>query len=253
MRLTVRACRAPDAATDCRRNAVAWLQVLHRHGIANVTSAQQDWWTNPDTYALLLEDADSGEPMGGVRLQRFGNGIPLPLEVALRRVDPRALAVLAGCAPRGVGELCGLWRSPTVAGFGLGARLTAMGIALATQVDIATLFGLCDTRHVTDNLRLGFQIDTTLARRGRFEYPRPGLTAHVLRIPDARGLPNASPDVRAAIDGYRRAPGGRERIRVGPRSLDLTWRLRLSEGASRPRRASATKSRPPERLRKVGA
>jgi hypothetical protein len=80
MRLTVKACRATEAPEECRRNAAACRQVLHGYGIANITSAKQDWWANPDVYALLLVDSHTGAPLGGVRLQRWGNGVPLPLE-----------------------------------------------------------------------------------------------------------------------------------------------------------------------------
>jgi len=67
MRLTVKVFRATDAPEDCRRNAVACLQVLRRYGIANITSAKQDWWANPEVYALLLVDSHTGAPLGALR------------------------------------------------------------------------------------------------------------------------------------------------------------------------------------------
>ena len=134
---------------------MACLTVLRRYGIANITSANQEWWGDHNTYALLLHDRDTGEPLGGVRLQRWGNGLPLPLESALGPVDARVHARVAGFAARGVGELCGFWCSPKVRGFDLGSRLTCMGIALAAQVQTNTLFGLCDTRNVDANAPSG--------------------------------------------------------------------------------------------------
>jgi hypothetical protein len=139
------------------------MEVLRRYGIESITSAHQKWWTNDNTCAVLLRDGDSDEPVGGVRLQRWGNGIPLAVEGALARVDPRVSAWVASFAKGGVGELCGLWCSPRVRGFGLGVQLTRMGIALAAQAQTNTLFGLCDTRNVEANLRLGFAVDGTLA------------------------------------------------------------------------------------------
>jgi hypothetical protein len=227
MRLTVRACRAADAAEDCRRNALACSHVLHRYAIANVTSAQPGWWTNDHTYALLLEDRDSSEPLGGVRLQRWGNGVPLPLEAALQRIDPRVHARIAGLAARGVGELCGLWCSPKIRGWGLGSLLTCMGLSLAGRVDVDTVFGLCDTRNVAANLRLGFRVDQVLASAGMFEYPRPGLVAHVLRLDDARGLTGASAEARLVIRRYRESPVGLDIFATAPRRLDLTRDLRV--------------------------
>jgi hypothetical protein len=234
MRLTVRACRAPDAAQDCRRNALACAHVLRRYEIANITSAQQEWWSNHFTCALLLADRDSGEPLGGIRLQRFGNGVPLPLEAALHRTDPRVRARIAHYANRGVGELCGLWCSPKIRGWGLGSLLTCMGLALASRVDVDTVFGLCDTRNLAANLRLGFRVDQALAASGMFEYPRPGLVAHVLRLDDARGLTGASAEARLVIRRYRESPVGLDIFATGPRRLDVTRDLRLPPPAGVP-------------------
>ena len=227
LRLIAKATSAPDAVADCRRHAAARSHVLQRYGIANITSANHAWWLNPATYALLLEDDATGEALGGVRLQRWGNGVSLPIEAALARVDLRVHAHVASFSRDGVGELCGLWCSPAVRGFGLGSRLTGMGIALASQVGTKTLFGICDTRQVTANLGLGFRVDRTLASAGTFAYPRPGLRAHVLIIEDALGLPGARPEARAAIAGYRTHTTGVDIVAVGGRRLELHRDLRL--------------------------
>ena len=229
MRLTAKVCCAPDAAEDCRRSAAAGMEVLRRYGIESITSAHQKWWANDNTYAVLLQDGDSDEPVGGVRLQRWGNGVPLAIEGALAHADPRVSARVASFARGGVGELCGLWCSPRVRGFGLGVRLTRMGIALAAQAQTNTLFGLCDTRNVEANLRLGFAVDGALAAAGTLEYPRPGLLAHVLRLDGACGhLPAATPVAWAAIAHYRDTSAGVEIIGGEGDSLELTWDLRLA-------------------------
>lgn len=219
MQLAVKACRAPEALEDCRRNAAACLVVLEQYGIANITSARQEWWTDPDTFALLLQDSETGEAMGGVRLQRWGTGVPLPIECALEGVDRRVRAWVAGFAARGVGELCGLWRSPKLRGLGLGSRLTSMGIALATQARTDTLLGVCDTRNLDVNLGLGFRRDLTLASQGTFAYPRPGLLAHILRVDG----------VCDGLSGhYRDEPAGSETIVVDERRIVLVRDLRLA-------------------------
>src|SRR5688500_839013 len=128
--LVVRAYCAPNAVGNCRRHAAAHAHVLALHGLGNITSAKQGWWTNRNTFALLLEDRESGEPLGGVRLQRWGNGQALPIESAMAPVDRQVHAWVACFAHRGVGELCGLWCSPKLQGFHLGAVLTRMGLAL---------------------------------------------------------------------------------------------------------------------------
>jgi hypothetical protein len=228
MQLTAKAYRACDAVDECKRNAVACLAVLRWYGIAHITSARQAWWTNRDTFAVLLEDHETGEPVGGVRLQRWGNGETLPLECALEGVDGRASSWVSGFRARGVGELCGLWCSRKLRGLGLGARLTSMGIAMATQARTNTLLGVCDTRNVATNVRLGFRRDLTLATQGTFEYPRPGLVAHVLRIDGAcDDLPACSWEARSAIGHYRDTPVGSETIASDQRQVVLTRDLRL--------------------------
>jgi hypothetical protein len=221
------------------RNADVHAQVLRRYDIGNVTSAKDAWWQNGETFALLLEEAASGEPLGAVRLQRWGNGIPLPIESALAGVDPGVSAWVERFAGDGVGELCGLWCSPCLRGFGLGAVLTRMGLSLATKLETRTVLGLCDTRSVMQNVGYGFERDDTVAMGGRFEYPRPGLFAHVLRVTDAARLEGATRSNRLAIEAYRRSPVGHEVLETDGRRLVLERHLALT-----PERAAALRRTP---------
>ncbi len=231
LRLRVKGYSAPEAVGNCARNAAAHAQVLRRYDIGNITSAKQGWWQNTLTYALLLDDAQRGAPLGAVRLQRWGNGVPLPLENALANVDPRVHGWLRELASNGVGELCGLWCSPRLKGFGMGAVLTRMGLSLSTQVRTNTVLGLCDTRNVESNLRLGFRRDASLAAHGSFEYPKPGLYAHVLRVVDAQRLQHATNDNRMAVHEYRDAPVGEELIEGNDGRLVLERDLRIAPAA----------------------
>src|SRR5688572_5905672 len=117
LELSVTAHCAPDSVGNCRKNAEKHAQVLHMYDIANITSAKQDWWENERTSVLLLEDAKTTEPLGAVRVQRWGNGMALPIESALTKVDARVHDWVASFSDDGVGELCGLWCSPRVKGF----------------------------------------------------------------------------------------------------------------------------------------
>jgi hypothetical protein len=202
--------------------------VLRKYDIDNVTSASDAWWQNDETFVLLLEEAVSGEALGAVRLQRWGNRVPLPIESALASVDRTVHAWVESFAPRGVGELCGLWSSPRLKGFGMGAVLTRMGLSLATTLETRTVLGLCDTRNVMQNLGYGFERDETLALGGRFEYPRPGLFAHVLRLADAERLDVATRSNRLAIEAYRRSPVGHEVLESNGRRLVLERDLGLT-------------------------
>jgi hypothetical protein len=234
LRLSVTAHSASEAVGNCRKNAQVHAQVLRMYDIANITSAKQGWWENERTSVLLMQDAVTREPLGAVRLQRWGNGIPLPIELALASVDPRVHEWVGGFADDGVGELCGLWCSPRLRGFSLGKVLTRMGLSIATQLRTRTILGLCDARSVSTNEALGFVRDPELASAGTFEYPRPGLNAHVLRIDDALRLDRATHHDWLAIDEYREEPVGRELVEGRDGWLELERDLRLVPGAGVP-------------------
>jgi hypothetical protein len=242
LRIRAKAFRAPEAVGNCLRSADVHAQVLRKYDIGNVTSAKDGWWKNEQTYAVLLEETKTGEPLGGVRLQRWGNGVPLPIESALADVDRYVHAWVASFASAGVGELCGLWCSPRIKGFGIGGVLTKMGMSLASELKTRTILGLCDTRNVATNVGFGFARDATLASEGSFEYPRPGLCAHVLRVPDARRLEGAIASHRIAVESYRRVPVGLEILEAGGQYIELERDLRVTSlEAPAQRRAHASR------------
>lgn len=236
LHLSVTAHCAPESVGNCRRNAQAHAQVLRMYDIAGITSAKEGWWENDRTSVLLLADAETAEPLGAVRLQRWGNGVPLPIERAMTNVDVRVHDWVASFSDEGVGELCGLWCSPRLKGYTLGRVLTRMGLSLSTQLETRTVLGLCDTRAVAQNEQVGFARDPALAASGSFEYPRPGLNAHVLRVADAAALAGATLEDRQAIDEYRDEPVGRELFDGPDGWLELARDLRLVKDA-RPARA----------------
>jgi len=234
LRIAITAHSAPESVGNCRRNAQVHAQVLRMYDIANITSAKQGWWENEQTSVLLLEDAVTCDPLGAVRLQCWGNGVPLPIESALTTIDPRVHEWVASFADDGVGELCGLWCSPRLRGFSLGKVLTRMGLSIATQLRTRTILGLCDSAKVAVNETVGFARDPELASAGTFEYPRPGLNAHVLRVADAVRLDGAAHEDWLAIDEYREEPVGRELLEGRDGWLELERDLRLVPAAKLP-------------------
>lgn len=235
LHLSVTAHCAPESVGNCRQNAQAHAQVLRMYDIANITSAKEGWWENERTSVLLLSDADTTEPLGAVRLQRWGNGVPLPIERAMANVDARVHDWVASFSDDGVGELCGLWCSPRLKGYSLGRVLTRMGLSISTQLETRTVLGLCDTRAVAANEQVGFARDPALATSGSFEYPRPGLNAHVLRVADAAALDGASAEDWLAIEEYRGEPVGRELVEGPDGWIELVRDLRLIPDAQAPR------------------
>jgi len=242
LRIRVKVSRASEAVGNCIRSAEVHAEVLQRYDIGNITSAKDGWWRNDQTYVVSLEETKTGEPLGGVRLQRWGNGVPLPIESALAGVDRYVHAWVASFANAGVGELCGLWCSPRLKGFGIGGLLTKMGLSLGPELKTRTILGLCDTRNVATNVGFGFARDPSLATEGSFEYPRPGLVAHVLRVSDSRRLEGAVASHRADVESYRRSPVGVEILEAGGQYVELERDLRIgSLEAPAQRRARASR------------
>jgi hypothetical protein len=242
LRIRVKAFRASEAVGNCMKNADSHAQVLRRYDIGNITSAKDGWWKNEQTYVILLEETATSEPLGAVRLQRWGNGVPLPIESAMAGIDRYVHSWVASFASSGVGELCGLWCSPRLKGFGLGGILTKMGLSLAPELKTRTVLGLCDTRNVSTNLGFGFARDASLASEGSFEYPKPGLYAHVLRVPDSRRLEGAMASHRIAVESYRRSPVGSEILEAGGQYVELERDLRVTSlEAPAQRRARASR------------
>jgi hypothetical protein len=109
-----------------------------------------------------------------------------------------------------------------------------MGLSLATQLRTQTILGLCDTRAVAANEKVGFARDRELGTQGTFEYPRRGLNAHVLRVADAARLEGATADDWHAIDEYRDEPVGRELLQGRDGWLELERDLRLAAAVTTP-------------------
>ncbi|HAD97581.1 MAG TPA: hypothetical protein DCG19_09250 [Cryomorphaceae bacterium] len=207
--LKIRAYRAIDDIGSCEKYAIGHENVLKSYGITKVTSANYEWFYNPEVYVIAVEDGD--EVLGGARIHGSGGNQPLPIEEAIGYMDPSIYELVRNFKKEKTGELCGLWNSRAIAGKGLSVILTKacvakVGVAIANVLELRSLFVLCAPYTVKMVEEVGFEIITSLGEEGTFPYPKDDMIATALMIRDVAGLTKADRDKRDDIFNLRHIP-----------------------------------------------
>ncbi len=205
--LKFRAFRAVDDRLSCERYLEGHQHVLKVFDIAHITSAKPVWLDNPNCYIIMLESLYGDKVYGGARIQ-IADGIhSLPIEDAIAELDSNVTQLVAEKSQGGTGELCGLWNSREVAGYGLGSIfLGRTSIAVVSQLNINSLFALCAPATLRNCLKSGFEIERSLGNRGAFNYPKSDLIATALLMNDPIGLSKTLPSEREFILDLRNTP-----------------------------------------------
>ncbi len=194
----------------CKLFAEGHSNVLKDYGVTKVTSSNYDWMHNPDVYVVLVQDASTGEVVGGERIHIKGqNAIPLPIESAVGIVEERIYNLVSDYARMGTtSELCGLWNARKIVGQGISILLTKLGVALANLIHVQNLFVLCAPYTVKMCQNAGFEIETTIGNQGTFYYPKLDLIATSLIIKDLKNLPFAEDEFKKQILGFIQTTSG---------------------------------------------
>ncbi|SCC49917.1 hypothetical protein GA0116948_11146 [Chitinophaga costaii] len=230
--LKVRVFRAIDHPEECMRYIDGHRRVLEAYGVTKVTSANVDWMYAPNSYISTVE-TDDEKVLAGCRVQLAGGDLPMPIETAISNLDPRIYDIIAELqAKGGTAELCGLWNSREVAGWGIGSIVMGqVGVALCEQLPITTMVAFCAQATFKNCQRLGFIIKNELGNNGTFYYPKEDLIATALIIPDPVELTSAHPLVRDKIFDLRTHPVQRM-LEKGPKGeMELDYNIRISQQA----------------------
>ncbi|MCW3122794.1 MAG: hypothetical protein JWQ38_2286 [Flavipsychrobacter sp.] len=188
-----------DNIEACQRYVEGHSKVLRIYGIAMITSAKVKWFEDPGTYVIMVESENGEKTFGGARIQIAQGKFALPIEDALTNFDKNIHQFVKELIPT-TGELCGLWNSREVAGLGIGSiYLSRIGVALAMQLKLQTLFALCAPATVKNSNRVGYLVDERLGDKGTFYYPKEGLVATAVLLNDVQELKSADPDERIKI------------------------------------------------------
>ena len=199
--IKIRVFRAIDDIESCQKYVEGHKRVLRVYGITMITSAKTEWFYNSNTYVIIAESETGEKVYGGARIQIANNTFPLPIETAVQELDTSIHELVIRLSKNGgTGELCGLWNSREVAGYGLGSiYLGRVGVAVASMLNLNSLFALCAPATVKNCLRVGFKIETSLGNEGLFYYPKDDLLATAVLLNDVEQLSSADPLERECI------------------------------------------------------
>ena len=198
--LKLRAFRAVDEPDTCRLFVEGHTNVLTSIGITKVTSSKNDWQNNPAAFVIVVESLDGKRIFGGARVHVAGGTQPLPVEEATGAMDPKIYELVWKMAQSGTGEVCGLWNSPDLAGYGIGSPLLIRaGIAICSQIGLQSLFALCAPYTVKPVVNSGMVLVEEIGNQGTFYYPKLDLIATCMILNDVSQLFLAQDEDRAAI------------------------------------------------------
>lgn len=188
----VRVYRAVDDPALCIEYMQGHIKVLTDFGIENITS-NNAWTQNPYMYCVVAERISDNKLVGGIRVQVADGITPLPVELAIGKMDDRIHErVMHYATNGGVGELCGLWVDNSLKGVGMSYYLVRAAIASSHQLNFKTMIGICAGYTLKMFQDVGFTIDHQLGDEGNFTYPNDNYIAHVVGILNAVTLETAS-------------------------------------------------------------
>lgn len=196
----LRAFRAIDDPEACLLFLQGHARVLTSIGVERVTSSNDAWMHNPASFVLIVESLDRSKVYGGARIHVANGTDPLPVEEATGALDPRIYDYIYEYGLQGTGEICGLWNSREIAGYGIGSIfLFRAAMAISTQIGLCSLFGLCAPYTVKMALNTGFEIFESVGNKGTFYYPKLDLLATTVYNTDLDTLKNSAQEDRDAI------------------------------------------------------
>lgn len=201
----LRAFRAIDDPNACELFFKGHEQVLTSIGVKKVTSSKNEWMSNPASFVLIVESLDKSRVYGGARVHVAGGSEPLPIEQATRTFDSKVAELVRQHARLGTGEVCGLWNSREIAGYGIGSIfLFRAAVAISSQIGLQSLFGLCAPYTLKMAQNVGFEITYDVGNNGTFYYPKLDLLATAVHLENLHTMAKAEAEDRDAIFKLRR-------------------------------------------------
>jgi len=196
----LRAFRAVDEPATCELFIEGHTHVLTAIGVTKVTSSKHEWTKNPDAFVMVVESLDGTRVYGGARVHVAGGHEPLPIEQATGAMDPKIFDTVYQYAQQGTGELCGLWNSREIAGYGVGSIfLIRVAGAIAYQLGLQSLFALCAPYTVKPVQGIGMELVSTIGNNGTFYYPKLDLLATTMVLKDVPVMSKGEEEDKKAV------------------------------------------------------
>jgi len=202
----IRGYRAVEDANTNEEFIEGHTNVLRDINVEKVSSENTDWYSSTYSIVIVVRSETTKQLVAGTRLDISGGDIMLPIEKAIGDLDSKIYDMVKSLAPDGLGEICGLWTSKAVSGRGLASILIRSCIAIAPQLHLKSLFGLCSYGSINMLRKSGGVLEESLGNKGTFLYPTEEFIATVLRVPDVNTLENAEKDARRKILELRENP-----------------------------------------------
>jgi len=198
----LRAFRAIDEPETCARFIEGHTHVLTSIGVTKVSYSKNEWTKNPAAFVMVVESMDGKKVYGGARVHVAGGSEPLPIELATGAMDRGIFDLVWSFAQNGTGELCGLWNSREIAGYGIGSIfLIRTTVAISYQLGIQSLFALCAPYTIPPGQAVGMELEDSIGIKGTFYYPKLDLVATTMVLKDVPTLSKAyEEDKKAIID-----------------------------------------------------
>jgi hypothetical protein len=226
--VSIKAFRAIDEPELCDRFIEGHARVLTSVGVTQVSSSTHDWKYNPAAYVILCESQDGEKVYGGARVHALGGTQDLPMEEATIDMDPSVAKHVLQTAPKGTGELCGLWNSIEVAGLGIGAvYIIRSSIAILDQLQLGTLWALCSPFSARIARNYSFLKYPHVGNEGTFYYPKIDLLATVCMVENSLELKDGDPKEVKRIFELREQPNQKVDEENRGRLINIDYRLKV--------------------------
>ncbi len=182
--IRLRAFRAIDEEDSCYEFADGHRKVLEGFNLGNITTNNVSWAYNPNVYVIMAHETETGDLLGGIRIQIADGVHPLPVEDAVSHFDPKIHDMVNHYAlSGGTSELCGLWNSRSKApNIGITINLVVAGMAICSQLPITSIFTIVASYTLKIARQMGYRIETSLGNNGEFIYPNSNYVARVLSM-----------------------------------------------------------------------
>ncbi|ASU36462.1 hypothetical protein [Mucilaginibacter xinganensis] len=225
-RVRLRAYRAIDEPDTCELFIKGHTAVLTSIGVTKVTSSKNEWALNPAVFVIIVESQDGKTVYGGARVHVAGGTEPLPIEQATGAMDSGIFKIVADFAKKGAGEICGLWNSQELAGYGIGTPLLIRTlIAISSQIGLQSLFALCAPYTVKPVVNCGMVLLDIVGNNGTFYYPKLDLIATAMVLKDVGDLSLAKEDDKFAIMQMRANPNNLRIHELKKKEITIDFKL----------------------------
>ncbi|MDB5020986.1 MAG: hypothetical protein JWQ28_2113 [Pedobacter sp.] len=226
--IRIRAFRAIDEPQTCEMFIQGHTEVLTSIGVTKVTSSKNNWAKNPDAFVIIVESLDGKEVFGGARVHVAGGTEPLPIEQATSLLDPSIHKLVWNYAQLGTGEICGLWNSHKLAGYGIGTPLLIRTlIAISSQLGIQSLFALCAPYTVKPVVNCGMVLVDSIGNKGTFYYPKLDLIATAMILHEVSTLSGAHEEDKNMIFQMREKPNSLRLNELKNKEITVDFELRI--------------------------